>query len=198
MSLETKRPLAKVLAELDDFTNLIRPNCCCLRWKVAGSIRRQRAEVSDVDIVAIPTCADVPVEGSLLGDTERRNLLWQRVDDLVKLGTFTHHMKETDAGPRPKWGQTCRSIGFRGMAYEITLADEANFGVWLAIRTGPAVMSKELVTRLPLVERGRYRFAGDFHIEERDGMSAPRPIPCPEEADFFRLCGMACPPPHQR
>jgi hypothetical protein len=197
MSTSLRRTHAQAVTELDDFRALIRPDLYAERWEVAGSIRRQSPEVGDCDIVAIPKFGDMPVEGDLFGATTRQNLLWARVDDLVKLGTFAKHVKDTEAGPRTKWGDKTRAIEFRGTAYEITICDEANWFLWLAIRTGPGVLSKELVTRLP--QRG-YTFTGDhnFHLETRDGMSAPKPVIPASEQEVFQLAGISYKPPHQR
>ena len=149
MSTSMRRSREKALAEADNFKNLLKPEITCERFEFAGSLRRGKADVGDIDICCIPRFADLPKMGDLFGETERANLLWQRVNDMVGIGTFTKHIKETAAGPRPKWGDGCRAIEFRGCAYEIQMCDPDNWALWLAVRTGPAELSKEIVTRLP-------------------------------------------------
>jgi hypothetical protein len=70
MKLEDARAVAQGVLRL------VQPWC---KWSsVAGSIRREVADVKDIEIVCVPSWADFQKEDSLLaGDTERVNLLHQ-------------------------------------------------------------------------------------------------------------------------
>ena len=198
MSTVPHRPIERIMPDLDAFLNLLNVGITCERLEVAGSVRRKCPTVGDVDIVAIPKFGEMDTNaGGMFPDLKTVNLLWHRVDDLVKLGTFAKHIKETAAGPRTKWGETIRAIEFRGMAFEVTCCDAANWFARLAIATGPGIMSKEIVTRLP--QRG-YRFTDDhqFHLEHRDGVHAPTPVIPASEREVFDLAGIGYKLPHQR
>lgn len=175
MSTSMRRTRAQALDLADQFANLLAPAVTCDRFEFAGSLRRQRPDVGDIDIVAIPKWGEMPGDDMLQTPTVV-NLLWHRIDDLIKAGTFTKHIKDTLAGPRTKWGEGCRAIEFRGCAFEIQLADVDNWGGWMAVRTGPAELSKDLVTRIPkyghTLRDGFYVFEMAFSMttqQVRDG-----------------------------
>ncbi len=192
MSADAKRPLIRALADLDAFTALIKPDLTCERWEVAGSVRRRKTDVGDIDLVCIPKFGDVPVEGDLFGSSKRMNLLWLRVDDLLQREAFTKHVRQTAIGSRVNWGQTARSIAFRGWAYDVTCADEDNFGPWMAIKTGPSDFSARLVTELP--KRG-YECRDGFHLHDKETGGMIRR--CTEE-QFIIKSGLPLLPPEER
>ncbi len=193
MSTTPRRSLARALLELADFEAQMIPAVTCERWTVAGSVRRQKADVGDVDIVCIPRFADLP-GNDMFATPTRTNLLWQRVDDLVRLGKFSRHARDTVLGERECWGDKTRSIEFRGCAYEIYVADKDNFGPLLAIRTGPAELGKELVTRIP---RFGYACRDGFHLWDVKASPAVMRKDVTED-QFFKAAGMVFMPPEQR
>ncbi len=190
MSTESRRPLAVALAELADFTALVRPDVYCERWEVCGSIRRRKPDVGDVDICCIPSRivighAHTDLFGEMKSDDV--NALWQRVDDLVRLGSLSKAIKETAAGPRTKWGEKSRAIQFRGTVYEINCCDPDNFGPWVAIRTGPAELSHLFAKNLGAACRD------GFHVYRYGEM-----IRGCTERQFFDLAGLKYLPPEVR
>lgn len=184
-----RRTLEAVKADAKAFYNLF-PRVCFARWKVAGSIRRRRPTVGDVEHVVIANFGDAAVDGSLFKQTDRVNLLWHHLDALLAGGQIAKHFYG-DQGPR--WGEKSRGIDFRGFRHEIYLATPETWGAMLAIRTGPAELSQHLVTaikRMPYAHEG-----GGFRvIDQRTGQA----VPTPEEADYFRLCGVAYREPWER
>lgn len=106
---------------------------CCVKWIVAGSYRRLRPEVGDIDIVAIPGSA-----GGLFGDAE--NALWMSLDGALRRGEI-HHPTRTC------WGATNRRFIFEHHTYDIATCDETAWPVLVAVKTGPEKFTKGLVTR---------------------------------------------------
>lgn len=81
-----------------------------------------------------------------------------------------------------RWGDRYRGVMFRGFRHEVFVADTANVGAILAIRTGPAEYSQRLVTRLR--RDGKLRMdAGYVRLGDSDQVVA-----VPNERAFFALC----------
>jgi DNA polymerase/3'-5' exonuclease PolX len=137
-----KRSLAIATKEAMDFRELFEGTF--ERWVIAGSCRRQKPEVGDVEHVVIPKFGEVPDGGGgLFAATITANLVMHRADELLKVGTVSKHLYG-DTGPR--WGQTNRGMDYKGFNNEIFSADADNFGSVLTIRTGPSDYSRMLVT----------------------------------------------------
>ena len=105
----------------------------CERWIVAGSYRRLRPEVHDIDIVAIPGTT-----GGLFGDAS--NALWVALDAAMARGEISHP-------PRTCWGEMLRRFVFEFHVYEVTCCDATAWPVLVAVKTGPEKFTKGLVTR---------------------------------------------------
>ena len=117
------------------------------RWEFAGSVRRRKPEVADLDHVVIPRFGDVPGDG-LFAEPVRVNLFFHAMDRLVAAGEITRAVKQTAAGPREKWGEKSRGCSLDGFGHDVWTADPWNWGSVLAIRTGPAEFAQALVLGL--------------------------------------------------
>lgn len=188
-----RRSRAQALALAEQFANLLAVPMTCERFEFAGSLRRQRPDVGDIDIVAIGKVGEIP-GADMFNTPTTVNLLWHRIDDLLRLQTFTKHIKDTAAGPRTKWGDGCRAIEFRGCCFEIQLADADNFGPWLAIRTGPAATSEALVTR---IKKYGYACRDGFKVWDVKAVP-PRRVGAVTEEQFFKMAGLEYRPPEAR
>ena len=197
----TKRPLAAAQSDAEAMRDLLAGTY--VRWDVAGSVRRQRPEVGDVEHVVQSRTAEVRV--GLFGVERTVNLLHDRLDALVAAGELAKHLYG-DSGVR--WGDRHRGVSFHGFAHELFIADGANYGPTLAIRTGPAEFSKRLVSGL--LCRGLRNHEG--YVWECDpcpscsDAQADRGIDCwrcgrrrlvparrvsvPDERAYFELCGV--------
>lgn len=182
----TKRALMDAQRDAIDFKCLFEG--CYERWEFAGSVRRRKAQVGDVEHVVIPQFGLVEV-GGLFAEKAIVNLLWHRLDQLVSKGKLNKHIYdawEDDISGQQhathRWGEKYRGIDFRGFNHEIFTAEAQNFGSIFAIRTGPADYSKALVERM--LRGGVYRQQGGrvVHVESR------AVVPTPDEQTFFKLC----------
>ena len=194
MSTAPRRTLARAQHDADAFTALLIPARACERFEIAGSIRRRKPDIGDVDIVAIPRFEEIP-SADMFATPVLTNLLWHRVDDLLAAGEIKKHERDTEAGLRTCWGDKLRSVEFRGCAYDINLADKDNWGPMLAIKTGPAELSKAIVTNLP---RYGYACRDGFHVWDLKCSPGPRMLPELTEEMFFGMAGIPFKEPEKR
>lgn len=75
-----------------------------------------------------------------------------------------------------------------------------NYGLILAIRTGPAEFSASLLARWKKISKGGYSKDGMLHLPIPADVAQPyqATVDTPEEADVFRLCGMKYIEPEKR
>jgi len=145
----------------------------CLRIEVAGSLRREAKTVGDIEIVCIPR----PVE-DLFGQT-CGSALDPILAELQRFG----RLRFIKNGPRYKRFEV---PGRQPTCLDLFLVTTDTWGVQLAIRTGPAVFSRALVTSVSLggLLREGHRVR-DGRVWGPDG----RAIATPEERDFLELSG---------
>jgi DNA polymerase/3'-5' exonuclease PolX len=173
---DTKRPLAKALADAEAFRDLFSGY---RRWEIAGSVRRGKAEVSDVEHVLI--------------DSDLHHV-WDQLDAMVGSDLFPGNGAVTKAvypNGTHRWGPRYRGVMFRGFRHELFLADPDSWGPILAIRTGPASFSEKMVTAL---HRTPFRQANGYLTEA----STSAIVPCRTEREFLQHCGMRWMEPKER
>lgn len=181
MSTSIKRPLAQALRDAEDcramFAGYFR------RWEIAGSCRRGKAEVGDVEHVVLP----LHVEALRI----KINELTFDPNDIFS-DDRAPFLKHVYCNGTNRWGDKYRGLSFRGFAHEIFMADEKNFGSVLALKTGPAEFSEMLVTVLK--RNGRLHHADGYVKYTKDGAI----YSVPTEEAFFEACKVKWIPPAQR
>ncbi|MGH7468720.1 MAG: hypothetical protein ACRENP_12250 [Longimicrobiales bacterium] len=152
--------------------------------KVAGSLRRRRATVKDLELVVMPR-AGVP---DLLGNVPAPDVESIR----AKVIEWGEPVKGcTDKSPG-KYMQVTHVLGYAQLTCDVfVVTPPANFWSILAIRTGPAALGHVCVTHL---QRFGMVHDGGRIIDTR----TKRDVLVESEEDFFRLCGMPFYKPHLR
>jgi hypothetical protein len=165
------RPVSAARAEAEAFRALFAPSTYA-RWEFAGSVRRRCALVGDVEHVVIPAFGEVVDAGDLFATPRRANLLFERLDELVRGGAAAKHIyggadvaRGTYTPTSFRWGGRYRGVDYRGACHEIFCADADNWGATLAIRTGPGSYSKMLVVAL---QRNGCCNSGGYVWDKRD------------------------------
>lgn len=181
MSTGEKRPLPSAREDAEELRQMF--DGCYERWCVAGSVRRRRPQVGDVEHVVIPRFAEVS-DGGLFGSVKQVNLLWQRAEELVQRKVFGKAVYKTANGAQHRWGDKYRGLTYSGFTHEIFTATPENWGAILLIRTGPAHFSKDMVTKF--LAGGMYRQQDGVLINVATG----QPVNVPTEEEYFRLLGM--------
>jgi DNA polymerase/3'-5' exonuclease PolX len=161
----------------------------CERITVAGSIRRQAPEVKDVEIVAISKKGAGAV-ALFKGSADIIPEIDQRIDILIAEGQLAWDTGVRRNGPRYKRLIHCNS----GVAVDLFLATEENWGAIMAIRTGPQAYVKMLVSH------GWDGGVMPPNMKQRDGYlwRHGMVVPVPTEADYFREIGVQIWPPEDR
>lgn len=191
MSTGTKRTLADAVRAAAEFRSMFDDTFD--RWEVVGSVRRGRPAITDIDHVVIPRAGSV-AQDTIFGPGESQtvNLLWQQADQLADLGMIDRAVYPDG---RQRWGQKYLGATFAGFRHEIRCADIFNWGPFLAIYTGPADLSKRLVTGL--LHRGIFR-QQDGYVRYARGKAEGTIYGCPDERTYFDICGVPWLEPHQR
>jgi DNA polymerase/3'-5' exonuclease PolX len=153
----------------------------CERIEIAGSVRRRKAEVHDVELVAVPKMERLK---DLFGNPDgERNLLEQAVENIGPV------MKKN--GPRYK----CIVEPYDGAQIDLfVVLPPAQWGVIFAIRTGPALFSKRLVTS----KRYSGYLPSQFVIKDGAVWEGSRMYETPTEESFFELIGLPWKRPEER
>jgi DNA polymerase/3'-5' exonuclease PolX len=173
-----KRPLQEAERVASEVCSLLEPHVT--RQVIAGSIRRRRPEVKDIEIVAEPAM----VPDGFLG--ERRPCSVEIKELAATWGRLTKGGE--------KYVQVEDVLG-SGLALDLFLVTPpASWGAILAIRTGPAAYSQMLVSAL----RGRLMRCEDGRVVSSGLLGLDEEVWTPDEESFFGACGVRYVPPEQR
>jgi DNA polymerase/3'-5' exonuclease PolX len=149
----------------------------CDRIEVAGSVRRKKPEVHDIEIVAIPKAIDEPNMFDAVGKREFPSDLFLPYR-MIKNGSRYKQMELPE-----------------GINLDLFIVlPPAQLGVILTIRTGPADFSHKIVTSKSF---GGY-LPGDCKVHDGGVYRGGELIPMPEETDFLDFVGLGWIEPEKR
>jgi DNA polymerase/3'-5' exonuclease PolX len=186
----TRRTLPEAVAAADAVRDLI-PRDAWAKWEVAGSVRRGRRFVGDIDHVIMPRFVHAPIRGQLFSDdTQLQNAVWLAVDELLEAGVI--EKARYGESQRACWGEKHRGLVHDGWVNELYLADDKNWGAQLAIRTGPQGFSQRIMDS---INSARVYVQRDGYLRRRYSGVV---IPAPTERDYLRLAGMKWVDPEDR
>lgn len=166
MSTATKTPFADAYAVAIDLLN--RLDRACDRLLIAGSLRRQKREIGDIELVVLPRMDPV---ADLFGESVP-GLARSVLDDaLAQLGDL-HYTKN---------GERYKQFECEGRSIDLFIATPETWGCVATIRTGSADFSKWLVTAR------KYGGACPSHLHFKDGRiwNGARALDTPGEHDVF-------------
>ncbi len=170
--MKTKIPLELAERIARKYSDMLAPYC--ERIEIAGSIRRRKAEVGDIEIVAKP------------------------LSTFDLFGSPNGYHDLTLPLPAVKNGQRYKQYALpEGINLDLFIVlPPAQWGVIFALRTGGAEFSKKLVT--PKRYGG---FLPSVYVV-KDGavhrVDSGEMISTPEESDFFNLCELGWIKPEER
>ena len=141
---------------------------CCIRAEIAGSVRRKKSEVGDIEIVAIPKPFEIGLFQSGIATVVNQ---WEKVK-----------------GELPcKYTQRILPSGIK---LDLFFAEEENFGYIFAMRTGSADYSHKVLAN-GWVREG-FKSEGGYLVREGERYEVR------EEEDLFKLIGVRYVPPEDR
>jgi DNA polymerase/3'-5' exonuclease PolX len=178
-AMKTKMSLK--LAELmaNDIVEILRPYCT--RIEIAGSIRRKKPEVGDIEIVAKPKL--IPSYDMFGTETEKISML----DD------FDY----SNIGKVSKGGSKYKQIILKDSEVSLDLfivTFPAQWGVQFMIRTGSAEFSHKMVTAK---QQGGY-LPSNYKVRDGAVWDKEGIICMDDERDYFKLCGLEYVEPENR
>jgi DNA polymerase/3'-5' exonuclease PolX len=180
--LTNRRPLAEAQAIAGGIVEMLAP--LCERIEIAGSVRRRRESVKDVEIVYVSKVELLHVDGQLFAeevlaadariyDLERAGVLAMRpnVNGAFTFGSFNKLMIHAQSG----------------LAVDLFRTTEAAWWSYLVCRTGGAESNTLLASSAQRVGLSWHPYAGGF---SRVGEPAEKCVHWPtSEAEVFRLAG---------
>lgn len=186
MSFPRKQALAvaeELLAELCD---------SCWRIVVAGSLRRGKETVNDVEILFVPAIENLPDPADLFGQSIPVNLAERAIAALEASGRLSRRKnKDGVVG----WGSLNKLAVHvaSGIPVDLFATTEENWWVSLVVRTG------SLETNLRLTQGARER--GYTLLAYGPGiknLATGQITPAYSEEDLFNLCGVPFAEPEDR
>lgn len=186
MSTKRKWTRGQAIPVADEIMDALRnagavdPSRCL--W--AGSLRRGRAEVGDVEIVYVPVRGLVPDQGDLFGNPVERNKADEVFERLLREGILSKRLKEDGT---TTWGaQNKLAVHVAtGLPVDLFAATIETWSNLLVCRTGPAALNvaiasraKERAFRWNPYGAGFYTPEGQLWIQVRS------------EADVFEAVGL--------
>lgn len=189
-------PLRVAQNVADELARLLEP--ACLRIAVAGSIRRRRPYVHDVELVAIPKIEMVREVGDLFGGREvPYNLLWKALDGFLEGRRFNAYLKKGDKFRSFRWPIHERETVSVPLSVQVDLFTTSKVGWgWIyLVRTGSSTFSKHVATCLKA--KGFIGHEGRVYHRVADKPWGDA-IGTPCEADVFRLAGLEPAEPAER
>lgn len=185
VSLDTATVVAHALVDA------LRPSA--LRIEIAGSIRRRRETVADIELVAVPRIASHVVPRLLEDDVEEVDVLQEALEQMLVAGVLKPHPTDPKRGTRYSKVIEARS----GIQVDLFTARPTTFGLIWMIRTGPAEYSRGLV--IFARSRGFHVAGGEMHVGSLGCSATPCTfVPTPEEDDVYRVLGAHPIPPEKR
>lgn len=152
----------------------------CQRIEIAGSIRRKKSTVKDIEIVCIPKQVEVPGQIDLFGTASPITV---RDPEFMKVVDSYGFVRGKSTG---KYMQRIRADH---ATIDIFVAEPDTWGYILMLRTGSKEFNINLIKRL----KDRNYHCRDGTVYWRD-----RPIIVREEQDMFRFAGIVYTRPEDR
>jgi DNA polymerase/3'-5' exonuclease PolX len=190
MSDKKRYPRELALVVAGELIKALHPSC--ERYAIAGSLRRGKADVGDLELLFIPRIEDRPIPGDMFGTPEPTNLAEAAILDLERRGILSRRENASGGynfGPQNKLMRHCET----GLPVDLFTANRENWFNYLVCRTGSAESNLRVATAAK--ERGwKWNPYGSGFTRESTGES----YQVTAEEHVFTFCGLPALPPEQR
>jgi DNA polymerase/3'-5' exonuclease PolX len=182
-------PLAEAREVADALITLLRP--ACEKIEIAGSVRRQRPQVGDLELLAISKTS--PANEQLAFDRPRLVVpaLDARVGELITTSVLDYRLNKPGTrtyGPLNKLLVHAPS----GISVDLFSTTLENWGMALVVRTGPKDFNIRMMARFKALGLQGHAYGG---VEDKWGKQF---MLCPTEEEVFRLLQWNYVPPEKR
>ena len=190
MSTGTRLPLAEAQHIAGQIYGQLDPSC--ERLAIAGSIRRRKPDIGDIELVAIPRMIEEPSD--LWGGVRQESLLARA----LAREEAEQVLERISGGERYVKLRHVRS----GLQVDLFITTPEQWGLILLIRTGPADYSQWLVTEARRL--GMHTGGGSLRKGLRDhslpatAVCTCEVIPTPEERDVYTALALPYVEPSDR
>ena len=204
MTIETQElkrrwPRAEALVVASELVAAMQPGCS--RIVIAGSIRRERPTVGDVEILYVPSITEDPDREDMFR-TRKFNLADEIIEQLEGSGVLARRKNKLGSemfGPKNKLMVHVPS----GIPVDLFSTTEENWWVSLVVRTGSKETNLRLTTGAIKLGRTLKAYGPgvemiDPHTIDGSFYRAGEMIHATSERDVFRLCGVEYLEPNQR
>jgi DNA polymerase/3'-5' exonuclease PolX len=161
----------------------------CERIEIAGSVRREKPEVKDLELVVLPGMGQRPVG---FWESEEYSMFEMAMDEALTRGVLEKDERLV------RWGSKYKRARFRNggqdLVVELFVAQRHTWGYVLALRTGPADFNKIWASHeyhggcLPL----------GYRLRDGELWHHGEVVPVEEEEAFFEAIGLPWWPPAER
>lgn len=166
---EKRYPLEEARKIAEEVLEELRPHC--ERIEIAGSIRRKKSTIGDIEIVAVPKPYSTEIFEDGLAKVVNK---WKKVKGDMVYGLCKYTQRVLPCG----------------MKLDLFFATPQNFGSILAIRIGSADYSHKVLANGWC--RNGYKSEGGILVRDGERYDVP------EEKDLFRMAGIKWVPPEER
>lgn len=141
--MKTKYPRAVALVAARELVAAMRPATMPDRLICAGSLRRRKPEVGDVELVYVPRVVELDQREDLFGPKVKRDLAADAVADLVARGLLAPRHNVLG---RTTWGAENKLAlhAATGVPVDLFATTEAAFFNYLVCRTGPRELNEQI------------------------------------------------------
>ena len=162
----------------EDLVKLLAPHC--ERIQIAGSIRRQRLQVKDIELLCV---SKVLSSQDLFGGLSTNGYaLDLKLNSLVADGSVLK--KRPNKAGRYSYGEQNKLLAHvpSGVPVDVFSTTAENWGMSLVVRTGPKEMNIRMMARFRDLGMRGHAYGG---VTDQEGNE----IKCPDEETVFRLLG---------
>lgn len=188
MSDKPKFPQAEALAVAKELCAQLAPHC--ERIEIAGSIRRRKPMVSDIEVLFIPKQAERKIDLFLSGFEDLADL-W--LTDALRRGILAARPNKKGVAT---WGAQNKYATHMatGIPVDFFATDAAGWARSIVIRTGPKEFNIRLIQSAHRRGIKVHAYGPAALVMEATG----RVLECATERDFFLLCGILYREPWER
>jgi DNA polymerase/3'-5' exonuclease PolX len=180
-------PAELALAVAREICGRLKP--CCTRLVIAGSLRRRRDPVGDVEVVYVPRWGDIP-DGLF---TKHGDLARAEIDLMLEDGTLAKRLRRDSPAPAG-WGPQNRLAVHleTGVPVDLFATVEPHWFNYLVCRTGGMKNNVEIASAALAKNLTWHPYKSGFSDASGNVLKAS------SEEDVYRIAGLPYLPPQKR